>query len=415
MKKFIGLGVFLLAMTLASADVFAWYSHRGVEWVKDPSRDATIDSVDAAQYNPAGLVQLADGFYGFIGNTFTFKTYSVTMQPLGTSTDSTPALLSPNISLAYVLGNGALFFTYDVIGGGGTVSYENPVFLAGLAGGAISRATLYEAKQALTIGVSYGLFNKMLSFSTGIRYIIHDKEATAKVQNDLIVHATAQLTGWAPFLGINIQPNRMFNVGIVFQPTIRKRGSGHDHISGQSYDTANGVPLTSLIPTTLTVADKNDEYENGYLSIGLGLRPIDNLTVQLSFQWDFQGQRWYGAANGPVTAMTIENMHKRNEYEIALGFEYTLGLIRPSLGFIWDRTDGTSSSNATMPWDPDISSFSVGLGFSIVPNDTLRIDVGVLKAFYSTGFTSSVQPPNGVQMVYRKDVWQVAIGIGVHI
>jgi len=424
MKKFIGIGVFLLAMVLVSSELFAWNSRRGVEWIKDPSRDATIDTVDAAQYNPAGLVNLATGWYVYLGDSMAFKRYQVTTVLGGsnyrTAQDTTPAFLSPNISLAYVFADAALFFTYDIIGGGGSTTYTQSeglsflkplIFNGNTSLSNITHATLYEAKQALSFGLSYGLFNKMVDLSAGIRYLIHDKSVTANAGSNRVTSVSAQLTGWAPFIGINIQPmGRLFNIAIVAQPTMRKRGEIRDHMTGQTYDTETGYKVFGL-----NFAGPPDEYEPGFMSIGLGVRPMDNLEVQLSFQWTFNGERRIGSANATTGSNFYENQYRRDEIEIGLGAEYNLGMIRPSAGIWYDRTNDVSRSNSSQPWDPGITSTSIGLGVSIVPNEMLRIDVGVLKAFYYTGATSQLTTDGVLNYKYKKDVWVIGIGIAVHI
>ena len=74
MKKILISGVLLIAVLLITADVFAWSGRRGPTWIKNPSRAATINSIDAAQYNPAGLTSLEAGMYVYAGNQMGFKT-----------------------------------------------------------------------------------------------------------------------------------------------------------------------------------------------------------------------------------------------------------------------------------------------------------------------------------------------------
>ncbi len=415
MKRFIGISVFILALTLVSADLFAYSARRGAEWVKNPSRCATINSVDAAQYNPAGLINLQDGLYIYLGNQAAIKKYTVGVIGKRDAVDNTPAFLSPNATLAYVVGSGAVFATFDVIGGGGSVHYTQPEglnFVSSFASPAnlLSHATLYEAKTAISVGVAYGLFNDMLSVSTGIRYVMHDKSITANINDARAISATASLTGWAPFIGVNIQPNAMFNIGIMFQPTFRKRGEIRNHIDGARYNSADGLNYFGVLP----FVDDNDEYENGYASIGLGIRPIENLEIQLSFKYNFNKQRRIGTSATLDAAgygnSLVENALNRTELEFGIGFEYSLGLIRPSMGVWHDSTSDLSRTNRSTPWDPGLTSTSVGIGFSIVPNDTLRIDLGVLKAFYAEGSSGAY----GISVLsFKKDVWVIGYGIAL--
>jgi len=412
MRKFIGIGVFFLALTVVSTDLFAWSARRGVEWVKNPSKAATISSVDAAQYNPGGLTQLTDGLSLFLGNQMAIKTYTMKYWGTRDAVDQTPAFLNPNASMAYVQGNVALFATFDVIGGGGTLNYQRQEGLnfATLFKATLSSGKLSEAKTAISVGISYALFNEKLGLAVGVRYLMHDKTIQANANIGRVISASASLTGWAPFLGVNIQPSPMFNIGILFQPTARKRGNWTNHMTGITSDTFNAGNI-AVGAASLGFTGVDDEVENGFVSVGIGIRPMEKLEIQISAMYHFDSFRKYGsyAALGTGgTGQLSENRWKnRMEYDIAIGFEYNMGLIRPSLGVNYNHTADTGVSNLQSPWDPGISSTSVGLGVSIVPSEMFRIDVGILKPFYAVSHFGAV--------TWKKDAWVFGFGVGIHI
>lgn len=412
MKRFIGIGVFLLALTVASSDVFAWSLKRGAEFIKNPSRCATINTVDAAQYNPAGLINLQDGLYIYLGNQAAFKKYTCQVRGLSIgynrdAVDTSAAFLSPNATLAYVIGSGAVFATFDVIGGGGTVSYHRPegINFVSMLGQKMSRVSFYEAKTAISVGVSYGLFNDKVSLSAGIRYVMVDRSATGNANFARVFSVEASLAGWTGFVGINIQPTDMFNIAVLFQPTARLAGEWRDHLVGQTGSAYNGQQILGL----LTFVSHQQEFEDGFISVGAGIRPMEALEIQLSFKYGFSAERRYGAYNtgGTTPSVSYENYRARPEWDLAIGFEYSLGLVRPSLGVMLSRTSDNTRTNLGQPWDPGLSSTFVGLGVSIVPNDTLRIDLGVAKVFYAEGSAS------GGEFTYKKDVWLIGYGIGL--
>jgi hypothetical protein len=418
MKRFIGIGVCLLALTIASTDVFAWSLKRGAEFIKNPSRCATINSVDAAQYNPAGLINLQDGIYIYLGNQAAFKKYTTQVRSaalgyMRDAVDTTPAFLSPNATLAYVIGSGAVFATFDVIGGGGTVNYQRPEgvnFVTALTSGAqrMSQISLYEGKTAISAGASYGLFNDKVSIAAGIRYVMVDRSVTGNVNMGRAISQSMAAAGWTGFIGINIQPNQMFNLALLFQPTMRLAGTWHDHMTNQNGSVYAGSTLLGILP----FVTHSQEYEDGFFSVGAGIRPMEALEIQLSFKYGFGIQRRYGnyAPGLPtgISAVTFENNKARQEWDLAIGFEYSLGLIRPSMGVMYSQSSDRNWTNIGQPWDPGLSSTLVGIGFAIVPNDTIRIDLGVSKVFYAEGSAA------GGTYTYKKDVWLIGYGVALH-
>ena len=429
MKKILISGVILIAALLITADLFAFSGRRGPTWIKNPSRAATINHIDAAQYNPAGLTSLEEGMYLYLGNQMGFKTIDITIGSVFTDTDDKPALLVPNLTLAYVGESGAVFFTFDVVGGGGTINYENQIGVAWLETMAlramapipdaqIVKAEGNDATLGFTFGAAYEI-NEMISVAGGVRLLMNQGYLIADGQSTIVGFTNAPLLnndytnyGFTGFIGLNITPIEMINLAIVFQPTTYLKGTG-----------TNNLGFSGNFQKAYTYA--TETFENGFFTIGLGIRPIEDLEVQLSFKYNFTSPRRYGSKTALVATdplgmynTTAENYGRRAEMDLAIGFEYSLGLIRPSFGLNYNRTGGTHTSNylagdIAAGADPDGDSITVAVGCSIVPMDMITIDVGVAKVFYADmGGYVPAAAGGATTLSVDRDAWLIGIGVG---
>jgi long-chain fatty acid transport protein len=93
-----------------------------IEYDRTASRNAANDSADAAVYNPAGVMQMEDGFYLNAGAFYALKDYSNTTGDITYESDEPSAV--PSVIGLYKKGTWAAFGAFTLPGGGGKVVYD---------------------------------------------------------------------------------------------------------------------------------------------------------------------------------------------------------------------------------------------------------------------------------------------------
>src|SRR4030042_1530912 len=147
MKKFITVLFLSSLVLLTSSPLIAGgitnKQNFSIEYSRTSSRNATVDSADAAVYNPAGVTQMEDGFYINGGAFYAFKDYSNTIGGIEYASDE-PSIV-PSLIALYKKGNWAAFGAFTIPAGGGKVSFEK------------GSATTFGYGKLLMAGVNYML------------------------------------------------------------------------------------------------------------------------------------------------------------------------------------------------------------------------------------------------------------------
>jgi long-subunit fatty acid transport protein len=445
MKKILTLSLFLLAFVLIGTDLFAYGSRRSLGYVKTLNRNATIDAPDAAQYNPAGTVKLKDGLWIEVTNQMAYKTYSSELSSSSDnfqhhgikSVDEKPVWLNPAINAIYKKGKGAVFFTFDVPAGGGELEYTNSWRGLSFAPGTVGHGKLGSDTLAFSLGVAWEI-HEMLSISAGMRYLKGSQFLKAYTMGGKLLDLDYEIDGFTGFIGINFQPIDMVNLAVTYQPHFILRGkvntyrdlspilSGGSIVLGQELASYTGYNISAL---GAMFGGVSDETYDGKLYAGIGIRPIKDLTIQASFYWQYEGEKAYfnhpqrnanvinGIIAGDLSAATtdIMNYKKKDNFGGGIGAEYKIGMFTPSIGVAYDRTGGTPHTNRSVPWDPDLSAWQVGVGLVISPIEMLDITVAAMKPFYQS--SSSWYQSGTVlgKLHFEKDVWVYGFGLTLKI
>ncbi|PKP45663.1 MAG: hypothetical protein CVT94_17225 [Bacteroidetes bacterium HGW-Bacteroidetes-11] len=180
----------LLAIALSSlalvslAGGIVHNTNQSASFIRMPARDASL-GLDAAYYNPAGLVFLKDGFHISLSNQYITQTRNIkTTFPNLNRTDFEGGVtvpLFPSVYAVYKMDKLAFSFGFNPIGGGGSAKFEDglPSFemqvasipaglrAAGIPTAGYSYETEFEGSSAyygLQAGASYKV-NDVLSLS----------------------------------------------------------------------------------------------------------------------------------------------------------------------------------------------------------------------------------------------------------
>ena len=98
--------IMLINIQLSAKD---YLSNQSPEYHRTFSRNASIDSADIANYNPAGTVFLADGFYVNVGNQTIYRKLN-SIEYNGKEYETTvPVPILPATFVVYKKGNIAFF------------------------------------------------------------------------------------------------------------------------------------------------------------------------------------------------------------------------------------------------------------------------------------------------------------------
>ena len=134
-RRLVLTGMAFCAFCSAWAGGLLTNTNQNVSFLRNPARDASI-MIDAAYTNPAGLVFLPDdGFYFSFNNQSAFqkRTITATFAPFagfGKNAEKryegeAKALVIPNLQAAYKKGKWVFSFNGGVVGGGGSVKFDN--------------------------------------------------------------------------------------------------------------------------------------------------------------------------------------------------------------------------------------------------------------------------------------------------
>jgi len=118
--------VFLTLALPARANI-DYMVNQSAEYFRTLSRNASIDSADIINYNPAGTVFMKDGIHTNISNQFVpMLNYEIKYDG-DTYGSEKPVWLLPNVYVAWKKGNFAIFGSFTVPAGGGSVAYKDGI------------------------------------------------------------------------------------------------------------------------------------------------------------------------------------------------------------------------------------------------------------------------------------------------
>lgn len=409
MKKFlVVLGVLVCAFALVSGDVFAYNLSYSPEFIRTQSRNATTASVDAAIYNPAGLVKLQDGLFASIGDNIAYVKYSNEDPMSGEQSADAISWIVPSAMVVYKQANWAAYLNLFVLDGGATLKYEDKggLFFATAAGG-ITPGTgpgqgLIQSVEsgynliACTLGTSYAL-NDMIAVSGGLRVLRYAQDTTIKGALNLgaglspfKIEETEVYTGIAGVVGVNVTPMKDLNIGVNFMTESVLFG----------LDDTKATGSLALTPANPTAKSLESSMQPATLALGVAYKVMPELEVQLSYNLTFTNARSYGNDQGDYVFAD-----QKNGQDLGLGAEYTINsMIKASAGILYSKTSDLNA--AQNPYSPGLDKIAIGAGASITPMADLSVDFGVVDNIYL-----SKEIPELGDAKLKKSIWGFGIGV----
>jgi long-chain fatty acid transport protein len=467
MKKGLLVALCLLAAAnLAFAGGILSNTNQSAQFVRMLARGATTD-IDAAYYNPAGLVQMGDGFHvaffsQTIGQTKTIEsTYPLFGQPK-TYTGEVFAPVFPDLYAVYKKGKLALNFGFGPHAGGGSADYDAglPSFeeqVAQLKGltypppvGLGMLTTQYAANinfsgssafLGFQLGASYAVTQK-LGVSLGARYLMAKNTYEGSITDIKIntLHPQLNPTGamvsattffHTLYLGAMQagQPQQVTAALMALeQKTADKSvdaeqtGSGITPIIGVNYQfneqwnvAVKYEGMTAVDLTNKTTKDDTGMFPDGaktnsdipaMLAGGVSYKPIPKLLLAVSGNYYFDdGVSWvnWGSSNAKPDG---------NTWEAQIGAQYAL-CAKWAVSAGYSRTQVYLPAEFQTDLNHELSSNTVGLGLCYQLLPALVLDLGGLYTLYDSferPYTS--QTLGKYTETFKRDAWDVAVGVG---
>jgi long-chain fatty acid transport protein len=393
-------------------------SHQSAEIFLDGlSPNASSDSADCMNYNPAGTAFMNDGLYMNLGVQCILSTYQNTYEKIR-RTDNEPIVL-PNIYIVRKKDNWAVFGSFNIPGGTGQINYPHGIGyiknqleqlsleLNALTGGVSPLPVVSQSLKAgngvfgLKFGGAYR-FNDVVSVAIkGIYYSAY-KNASVKynafIPYNLGTPALLAITSTVDYnatgngigcgAGIDVRPVKNLTLAATFiSPGYIKynyshftnRSLGVDTISGPNSMQARGIPaLVTLQLWSHGNAEKNnDEYVAPAIVLtGLEYRATEKFWVSTS---------WAVYINSLAKWNGLEHTFNTG-WEGSLGFRYNvtadimlgIGVAYVSSGITYKSLEMISQAS-----NPALNNCSVAGGVKFRAAEGLHLTVSADWTYYT--------------------------------
>ncbi len=392
-------------------------------YIGTASRNGTIEGLDTAAYNPAGIIHLKDGLSGALHVQFFSTNYDHTIADKDYGAENYPIL--PTIFTVYKKNRWAGYGTFTAVGGGGEVEYSegnaitktvNNLVAAKMRPASTGFSDQYGYVEsydyAWTAGISYAATEK-LSFSAGIRYVLLDKRAdlhgilNAYGKNGAILHGQPIIAvyeqdgdGIGGVFGLNYRFSDELNIGIRYETKVKL--DWETSVPAESHKQYGFLPVSGAKLLALYNREDKTSYSRdlpGVLGVGLVWDVTDQFSVMPSATLYFEKSADWGEKNSAVD---------RNSLDLAIAFGYQVNeKLKLTCGYMYTDVGihpDTFGIIEQMSPPLDGHSFSLGAGYKIT--DKLSMCVGAMTIIYESDTShASYLAPNVIlapEITYKK-------------
>jgi long-chain fatty acid transport protein len=404
-------GMVVLAFLLSTASLVMAggainKSNRSTEYMRILARNAATDSADIVTYNPAGTVQLEDGFHlnaslqyliekDYEGN-FLDETYA----------SDEPSLI-PSFFAVFSKDRWAGFFGVDIPVGGGKVDYEDGNFTSYSVGQMMFLTTglplVSHHVEAESYGVAYTLggafqITDIFSASVGVRYIDATTEFEGGAVNGPLNSAIkfdAEADGWCGIVGMDFFPNDKMTIGIKYAT---KTELEYDY----------NVEEGALILGAIDIRDGDQKRDDlpAELALGYSYQISPKLRTEIAFNYYFNKD----ADIGGITLREGLEDEIDDSWELGLGGEFTISdTLKVSMGYLYSSVgvDPEDSSKFL----PDLDAHTLGAGVKWMAMPKLAVNVALGNVFYDSDSYVDTSLGVPIEIEYNKNIPFMAAGI----
>lgn len=439
----------LLAIALSSlalvslAGGIVHNTNQSASFIRMPVRDASL-GLDAAYYNPAGLVFLKDGFHISLSNQYITQTRNIKTTYPGLNMSEfeggVTVPLFPSVYAVYKMDKLAFSVGFNPIGGGGSAKFEDglPSFemqVASIPGslnnGGIptseySYETNFEGSSAyygIQAGASYKV-NDVLSLSLGLRYVIVKNSYQGYLSNIMINPLNPALG----FTGEMVAAPTFFNaMAGMFQGLAGIAGSLQPIVDGGG----GGLTLAQAQQAGILSADQVASISGGFALINPQIDPMTLTVQQVQGAYSlatpaFLDQQASMSANAVATAdKKVDADQSGSGIVPIIGANLTFDKL--NIGIKYEHKASIKVKNATTIDDVGLypdgvetpsdipSMLSVGVGFKAT--DKLKLSGGV--HYYFDKGAEYGKKLNGEfvtnDKVMDKNFWELGLGVEYEI
>ncbi len=405
-------------------------NNQSADYMRTLNRAAATDYADIAVYNPAGIMQMEDGFYGKLDVMYYNKDYTNDVPGYGELSQDEPSI-TPGVFTVYKKKKWAGFLAFTIPAGGGELNYENgnarTVALANGVSDLINSSLetylgtsafnynniddmALEVKQStvygFTIGASYAI-NDAWSIAVGTRYSTGTREfdgfATISadtaiptnpygITNDpqkLSINLEEEAEGWAGVLGVNFTPNDKLNAALTYISNTKM-----EYDMDVKRDTT--MPDGSSLAEGIGFPDGSQRRIDlpAQLGAGVSYRFLPPLKVDLTYTYYFEKD-----ANIDTYA------DEGNSWDLGISGEYTFNPAwKASLGYMLTRVDLDDDEQINEPEEPKLGANAFAAGIVWSPTQRWAITLGGAYIMYD-----EVTDSEGIE--YDKTVMNGSLGI----
>jgi long-subunit fatty acid transport protein len=307
-----------------------------------------------------------------------------------------------------------------VTGGGGSLTLaqaQGAGYLPAAQAAAIEQGLAYigvssAAISAMTITQVQGAF-------TAATPTLQASYYSASIKSKLLRNQQADVEqtghGICPIIGADLKINEKLNIGLKYE-FATKMNVTNKTSADFVVDSLPGQPATTMFPN----GEKTPSDMPALLTMGASYKLFDKLKVSGGFHYYFDKSVNYGhTLNGDI--VDNKQLINKNNYELALGFEYNLNeKLLLSTGYLYTNTGIKDEFNTDINYC--LSSHSFGFGGKWAVSSKVDFDLGVSYTEYipsSKIYTHTIEttPAQNVTVKekYYKNVLIFAIGFNVKL
>lgn len=397
------------------------------EYIGILNRNAATDAADIVMYNPAGVMEMENGWVGNLSAHYIAKGYNNKIA--GIDHDQDEPSLVPGLFSVYKQDKWAGFFGVSNILGGGKVAFENGNATtnfagfgimqkanAGLAGAGVAPNFFYthipsQYLKAEQLGLGYTLggackLNENLSLSLGIRYLQTDREMTGSIMisptnplppfnNPLNAQVSfeEEADGFGGIVGINYAPSDQVNLGFHYDSKIDL-----DYSQTVKTDTLGILPNLGIVHN----GTRNRNLP-AILAAGLSckvtprVRVEGNATLYLNKDAGFKD----------IAGTSRDESAVDTGYDLGLGMAYACNDdLTVTLGYLYTNT-GVDARDMT-PELPELDAHTLGTGLGYQLSEKLKLVCSLGHVFYQD---ASFLSATGPVITYEKQITFVGFGL----
>lgn len=379
----------LLLPAVAFAGGVIHNSNVSPEYISSFTRNASIDGADLVHYNAAGAVWMPRGLYLSVGNQFIAKEYSHTYEGT-TYKDNEPVFLFPDLFAIYNMEKWAVFGSFTVPAGGGSIKYNDGVYHPLIIP---DKAEGFTAHFETAIGGAYRI-NNMFSVALIGRFIYGIGDVNSEALGMTVKKYDTETKGFGGTVSFNARPMDQMLISLRIESPIQLTWKIHNY---------EGI-----------LAEPTDRREDLPPVIGLGVSYQLNpkMRTELNFNYYINKMAKWEKQDDGIHGDDPEFQKKfDNGFEVSGMFEMrVIPRLKLRIGAMYTVSGSNKHTHDYLR--PPLDAFSVGVGGTYAVHPMAKITLGLSKSWY---FEDDIVSDDGsVTLTGNKDTIVAALGLEMH-